>query len=134
MTTSTDGEPTNSNSKLTVKAVFLSESTSDPDLLLSEVLYELEKRLDPEVDMSKVYIYLVIRGHWSENRTITSSRYRLDTLDDVEWILTDIGRKALEYYRYHQRSRRDMCILNIVEPHSKKAINEYIRKLTKSTN
>jgi hypothetical protein len=84
MTTSTNGEPTSNNSKLTVKAVFLSESINDPDLLLSEVLYELRKRLDPEVDMSKVYIYLVIRGHWLENWTITSSRYRLDTLDDVE--------------------------------------------------
>jgi hypothetical protein len=53
MTTSTNGEPTSNNSKLTVKAVFLSESINDPDLLLSEVLYELRKRLDPEVDIAR---------------------------------------------------------------------------------
>ena len=82
--------------------------------------------------MSKVYIYLVIKGHEPDKWFITSSHDRLDTLNDVEWILTDIREKALEYYQYYQRTERDMCILHIIEPYSEESIDKYIRKLTTS--
>ena len=91
----------------------MSESISNPDLLLDTVLQELEKRLNPGVDMNRVYIGLVVKGN---DKFIGSGYHKLVNINNVREILTVARKKILESTQNHQ-ILDNMCILEIIEPY-----------------